>query len=51
VQCHASIVERYLLVLPSTQDPLRMLVRDWWLFEADQSWAFETPKEKWDLPY
>jgi hypothetical protein len=28
-----------------------MLVRDWWLFEADQSWALQTPKEKWDLPY
>jgi hypothetical protein len=32
------------------QNPLRKLVRDWWLFSADQSWALERPKPDWGLP-
>jgi hypothetical protein len=39
-------------VYASTGDrnPLRKLVRDWWLFSADQSWALERPKSDRQLP-
>jgi hypothetical protein len=38
-------------VYASTGDrnPLRKLVRDWWLFSADQSWAAKS-KPDWELP-
>jgi hypothetical protein len=39
-------------VYASTSDgsPLRKLVRDWWLFNADQSWALDRAKSDWDMP-
>jgi hypothetical protein len=32
------------------KNPLRKLVRDWYLFRDDQSWALDRPKSDWDLP-
>jgi hypothetical protein len=32
------------------KNPLRKLIRDWYLFKDDQSWALDRPKSDWDLP-
>ena len=42
-------IVNYVYASTTENSPLRMFVRDWWLFSADRSWA-ERSKPDWKLP-